>query len=259
MKEKSFILNSNCFPKLILWSLIFLQFLLVFLDYFFNYLDIWEIKQIRRIFNIAREVSLSTWFSCLQLFFIGLIMWLIYFLKKDAKTAGWKRLGWAAIGTFFIFLSIDDSAKVHERLGHVFKYSYLESLSQNGSFFASTLLNTFPSWGWQILVAPVYALIGFLIVIFIWHELDNRLNKLFFLMALCIFAVAIGIDYIEGLEGAYDVIKKSTGFKMYTITHYSKVIEEFLEMLGSSIIIYVCLSYLMSMVDVITVKFLNKH
>ncbi len=248
-------LNKINFPKLVFWSLFLIQVILVLLDYIFNFSGCVEVKQIRRIFNIAREVSIPTWFSSLQLFIIGCMMWLISLRKSLGSFRKFNVICWGLAGSFFIFLSIDDAAKVHERLGHIFKHNFLEVHSSHGSFLATFILDLFPSFGWHLIIAPIYAIFGLLIIFFILHELSSKNLRFLFLLAICMFTLACGIDYVEGLDGVLDTIWNITELKKYTITHYSKVIEEFLEMTGATIIIYVCISYFVNITNELRIKF----
>lgn len=104
-------------PAKVFLTLLTIEVLLLLFDYYFNFKDILHNVHIRRIFNVAREESLPTWFSTLQFFFIGALMWVISLLRRKKE----QKLFWILSGIFFVFLSADDASKIHERIGHSLK------------------------------------------------------------------------------------------------------------------------------------------
>jgi hypothetical protein len=59
---------------------------------------------------------------------------------------------------------------------------------------------------------------------------------------MSLYAVAIGLDYVEGLDSdQYEGIAAFFSTEEYRIEHLSKTLEEFLEMLGTTIFLIVFL------------------
>lgn len=242
MPDLKFNFDAEKLAKKIFWALLIIEITLIVLDYIFNFSMITEIKQFRRMFNIAREESIPTWFSSFQMFMVAIIMWLIYIKNKHIDNIS-KPL-WIAFGVFFTFLSIDDVAGIHERLG-----SGLKKVIEIPEFF--------PSWSWQFFIAPIYALIGIYLLIFIWKELSSnpRLRKIF-LIGLFLYPVAIALDYFEGIDETFPILEEFTGIDhSYTVSHYYRTFEEFIEMFGTTCIVYSLLLYFLDSIKSIVLKF----
>ena len=67
-----------------------------------------------RLLNLDREMSLPAWFSSVLLCGVGLAMWVAAWVHRRLGERG--VLGWAALGLFFVGLSLDESAAIHEVL-----------------------------------------------------------------------------------------------------------------------------------------------
>lgn len=237
----NFEINSESFVKKVFWTLVIIELALVLLDYIFNFSLIVETKQIRRIFNIARETSLPTWFSSLQFLLVGISFALVYKVRK--------KILWLLFSGFFSFLSMDDASSIHERLGTIYKSMVHAQATETA--------NNMQSYGWQMLIAPIYAIIGVALFIFIWTELKTK-ARLEFFIGLVIYALAISMDYLEGIDSFFPMIREMTGYTTYTISHYSKTIEEFLEMLGTSIILCSALKTFLDSTKSIHIDIKNK-
>ena len=76
---------------------------------------------------------------------------------------------------------------------------------------------------------------GFFILIFLWRELEIPRLRYYIIAALSLYAFAVGLDFVEGLDqGPYPAIAEYFATKVATIGHLSKDIEEFMEMLGTT-------------------------
>ena len=132
---------------------------------------------------------------------------------------------WAGIGTFFIYLGIDDNTSNEGVLG--------------------SLCDVFPSYTWQMVFGPFFMAIGIFIVWFLWKVLEPRRLWCWFLVGISLYAVAIGLDFVEGLDSEpYEGIAGFFSTEEYRIEHLSKTLEEFLEMLGTTIFLIVFLKNL---------------
>ena len=74
-------------------------------------------------------------------------------------------------------------------------------------------------------------------------------------VGLSCFGVAVGMDFLEGLDGIYESIAQSAGVDTYTVSHTSKVIEETLEMMGTTAFFYCFASQLATALSGSTVRF----
>jgi hypothetical protein len=105
-----------------------------------------------------------------------------------------------------------------------------------------SLYDSFPSYTWQMVFGPFFMAIGIFIIWFLWKALERRRLWYWFLVGISLYAVAIGLDYVEGLDSEpYEGIAAFFSTKEYRIEHMSKTLEEFLEMLGTTIFLIVFL------------------
>jgi hypothetical protein len=214
--------------KRVILFCLFVELTIQALDLLFNYFQLIDSSSLRKIFNVAREQSLGTWFSVVQAAVAGLVLLGLHYLSRIQNAKAW---GWLLLAVFFLYISADDAAKIHERVG-----GYIGKISSTDSqTFLSGISSTFPSYNWQWVFAPFFGLMGLYILIFLWRQLTETHLRLMILAALGCWAVAVGIDFIEGTEGVFESIAKSLDVKKYTVSHPLLMLEEFLEMLGTTL------------------------
>ena len=216
------------------------ELVFVLLDYHVNFGRLTDIGALRRMTNIAREDGLASWFGTTQTLLAGLTAWTIALLVRAQGAPRWRKAGWAVVAGFFTYMAIDDGAQVHERLGTVFRV-----LSEQGN---PSALAFFPSYAWQIFLGPLFAALGLGMAVFLWHELPDRVSFALVFGALSCLALAVGLDFFEGLApdhpwNLYELLGAGPGIEAWAgdrfgvsgydaLDHYSRSVEEFLEMLG---------------------------
>lgn len=213
---------------------------LVILDLGLNYTRLIDSSSLRKIFNLAHEKSLATWFSVVQMAFVGLVLLTLFIIQRH-QSGFQSAKGWGVLSFFYLYLSADDAAKIHERVGS----SLARALEEPAA--ASTLggwLDYFPSYPWQWVFAPVFGAMGLYIAIFLWKKLTTRKLKIILLSAFSCWALAIGIDFLEGQERLFEFLAAEWDVKPYTVSHPFLVVEEFLEMLGATLFLLVFLQCL---------------
>jgi len=235
-------LDTQRAAERILVVCVLVELALFLLDYHVNYGRATEIGALRRLFNTAREDGLASWFGTTQTLLAALTLWLTYAIARRREKPGWWKAGWLALAGFFTYMAIDDGAEIHERLG-----TTVDVLRED----SSKLFASFPSYTWQILFLPFFAMFGLFMLVFLWKELDTRSSRLILLSAFGCMALAVVVDFFEGLEPAHGLnlhayISDTTGLDAWTETrfgqsgydtlqHFSRSIEETLEMLGISL------------------------
>jgi len=226
------LINSKDAGRKVLLYCLFIEASILLLDLLLNYFQLVESTSIQKIFNVAREQSLGTWFSVVQAAIAGLVL---LGLHRLTHTRQWRTWGWLVLALFFLYISADDAAKIHERLGgYLWRLAASDESSLLGEFS-----RFFPSYGWQWVFAPFFGAFGLYILLFLWHQLpDNRL-RLTVVAAFGCWAIAIGIDFVEGREGFFESIAAALEVKKYTVSHPFLMAEEFLEMFGTSL--FLCL------------------
>ncbi len=214
------------------------EIFLVLIDVFINYYELSDIKTIRRLCNIAREDSLASWFGTTQTFIAGLTLWLIFYLARHSSAPKTTAAGWCLLALLFSYMAVDDGAELHERFGTAFEIVFENKGAPDASMsWASKLLDIFPSYAWQILFIPFFGIAGVFMLIFLWRELKHKKAKIIIVLALTCFVTAVGLDFVEGLDKKHEwnfhtMIREKYDLQKYTVRHFSKSLEEFLEMLG---------------------------
>lgn len=207
------------------------ELLILLLDLLINFFQLIDSRSIQHMFNVAREQSIGTWFSVVQAAFTGMVLLVIYSLKAEQK----RVLGWAILGCFFIYMSADDAAKIHERMG---SFVARQTSANEGSLLGA-LGDAFPSYAWQWVFAPFFIGMGCYILLFLWKQLQTFQLRFYVLAAFGCWAVAVGIDFLEGIEGLFEGWAAQLDVKKYTVSHPFLMVEEFLEMFGTTIFLSV--------------------
>lgn len=221
-------LESKKFIRTVFAVLVGLEVAFLLMDTVFNYGKLIPIGSIERLFNIAREDSLPAWIASVQTLFVGVVLWMIYATNR-------KR-AWALIACFFTYLAIDDGSKFHERIGTAVK--------QSGRDVAADASSTLEhSYTWQYVFGPFFVAMGLFILWFMWRELKTRNLRFLIFSALACYGIAVGLDFIEGLPEAYNNIGAAVGLSGKFVNHYGRVLEEFLELFGSTLFLVTFLTH----------------
>jgi len=220
-----------------------IEFSFLFLDYHVNYGRFTEIGAMRKMFNLAREDGFASWFASTQTLLAGLTLLLLYLSANARSESNFKVIGWLILTCFFVYMAVDDGIQGHERFS-----SALDAMNQGGG----NLFAFFPSYAWQVLFLPIMGGLGLFMLFFLFREFNTVNSRVFLLTACSVMALAVGLDFIEGLETdhPWNVIRMLSGNSEFeswtqtrfgksaydTLTHFSKSIEETLEMLCISIL-----------------------
>ncbi len=237
--------DGDRLARLVLVCCIAAEAVFVVLDYHINYGHLTEIVPLRTLANTAREDGLPSWFGTTQTFLAALTLWLLYVRARCGSLPRWKIAGWLVLALFFTYMAVDDGAKVHERLGTTFKVLRADA--------GQSVKDFFPSYAWQVAFLPFFGAMGAFTLGFLWFELRERRARALIVIAIGCFVLAVGMDFIEGLDeyhpwnvytslsARYEGIDsfalvrfKKSGYE--TLRHFSKSLEEAIEMLGNSIL-----------------------
>ena len=154
--------NRQSALKTLLYFCLSAELFIVLVDTFLNYLEWIPFRPLRRAFNITREDAIGNWFSSTQTLVVG-VLWILFALDRSEK----KKWSWAILATFFTFMAIDDASEFHEKAGSSLKVLALSPPR------VEALVEQYPSYTWQLLFGPFFAVVGLYIVWFIWKELDT--------------------------------------------------------------------------------------
>ncbi len=240
-------------PRRIFLILLLIEISLVVLDAVVNYGRLIDVGPVRRLFNIAREDGLATWFMVTQTFMAGLVLWLIFLVQRNHSASRGNTMAWGFLAIFFIYMAADDGAEIHERLGSTFKALYPAGQSAPNGALLNQWQGIFPSYDWQLVVLPLLAGAGLFMVFFLHRELRDRGARVTLYLAVSIMIAAVGLDFIEGLDHqhAWNVqvwIVENFRISADTVRHFSKSLEEFLEMASMSLLLSLFIYHLIQKV-----------
>jgi hypothetical protein len=170
-------------------------------------------------FDASSEANTPTYFSSLILFIAAVILYVIY---RNAPKESGKRIYWQALMIIFAWLSLDETASIHEQFGKI------------GKTFHLTSDYLYYSW---IIPYILFAILAFFFFFRFLFKLPSNTRILFIISGVIYTGAAILFELIEGR------IAKNDGGN--TVNYLLLcAIEEFLEMAGVIIFIYALLKYL---------------
>lgn len=241
--------NAQNLPLRVFIFCLTAELLLVFLDATVNFSQWSEHATIRRLFNITREDGLATWFMVIQTFVTASILWVIFFLQRNRGVRGKRIAGWGFLAGFFTYLSADDGAIIHERLGSLTKNIIEADKDSNSSGYLAKLQDIVQSYEWHLIALPLLVVAGLFMLLFLWREFNARGERLIMFTAAACMALAVGLDFFEGLYYKHPLnvvtwFSNAFEFKLSSVWHFSKSLEEFLEMLAMSSLLALFLHHL---------------
>jgi len=181
--------------------------------------------------SVDVEASIVTWYSALLLLLCAILLAVIT-LRKSRTNSRYIH-HWRILALIFIFLSIDETISIHEKL--IFP---LRSALNTGGIF---------HFAWIVVYIPLVAIFVIFYLRFLAH-LPKTTRQLFWLSGTTYVAGAIGFEMIGG------PIAETFGEEAlpYLISvHF----EEGLELLGLTIFVYGLLDYISFYIENLTVCF----
>ena len=228
----------------------------VLADAIINVGELTELSPVRRFFNITREDGVASWFAVTQTWMLGLTAAFVYMLVRAGNAARWRRVGWAIIAIFLMYMAMDDGAQFHERIGS----SVSTLLDGEDADSGMGVAGFFPSYAWQLVFLPIFAAFGLFILWFLNKELQVANDKLMVMAAIGLLVLAVVADFFEGLDIEHPLnllgwIETTWDLSEYQVRHYSKSIEEFLEMLAITVLWVVFLRHLVRIAPRLELQF----
>lgn len=225
-------------------SCLIIEVALVYLDLTINWWRWYDSDAIRRLFNITREDGLASWFQVSQTLVVALTAWLLVVVMFHQPVTAVRRGGWIIVALFFSYMCIDDGAAVHERLGTALR---------------SEVVSAFPSYAWQFLLLPFFGIMGAFTLYFLWREMPRRIDRLKVAAAIGCFVVAVALDFVEGLDDGYRGLAAAAGWDRDAIRHFSKSLEEFIEMVGVSIFLVTFIGHVAAVAPRMDIRFIDER
>lgn len=226
------------------------ELLLVLLDSCITYADVTSIGAMRRLFNMAGEENLPTWFSSTQTLLAGLTLGLVYWSVRRDPTSGKRAFGWLILAILFTYMSIDDAAVIHERVGTAFRKLATgpKGAGANPSALGG-LVDVFPTYTWQLVYGPIFGSMGIFMLWFLWREFQRVGARVFLIVGLGCYVLAVALDFVEGIRGLHQDLALRWELDRYTVGHLSRVLEEYLEMVGTTALLVGFLRFLTMVTD----------
>lgn len=163
--------------------------------------------------KVGEESNLPTWYSASQLFTVGLVTAALAFRDSGGRSLRSRML--VAVPGLVFFLSLDEIAMIHERLG-----AWLQTLG------VGTEMRTAP---WMFIFAPLVAVLGGIALWSLWPYLrERRMVLVLGFLGVALFGFsAVGLEVLSNFtpDGGYQ--QKALGFA-----------EEYGEMLAGSLLLW---------------------
>jgi hypothetical protein len=172
------------------------------------------------LFNVNREQNIPTWFSSFLLFTAALLLLVIAYAHRQKQDRYSRR--WFVLGLIFFYLSIDESAYIHE----MFTEPLQIALNTQGYLY----------FAWVLLGIAFVGIVGLAYARFVW-KLPPQTRWRFILAGAIYVGGALGVEVISANEWF-----KADGTSLL----FSAIgtVEEFMEMTGVIVFIYALLLYL---------------
>lgn len=151
------------------------------------------------LLKVGEESNLPTWFSSIQLFVIGLVLGTI--ALRDIERRRPETWTLAAVPLLFWFLSLDEVAMLHERIGNL-----IQAETGLGSGW-----RTGP---WMFFFLPLIGLLALVAAWQFWPYLRGRREAIGLLgvgLAVLVFA-AVGLEFTANFVAEGSLAHKGLGF-----------------------------------------------
>jgi hypothetical protein len=174
------------------------------------------------LFNLNSDTSIPSWYSSVTLLLCAVLLTLIFISKR--KNAEPFASHWAALSVIFVYLSMDEGARIHEVIGDTL------ALKVTG------VTSGFIHFTWVLFGIALVLIVGISYLRFLAH-LPRKMAALFILAGSVYVGGAL---VMEMINGRYAELHGSQNLTYQMMS----VVEESLEMSGVLIFIYALLSYM---------------
>lgn len=185
-----------------------------------------------QLFDVRKEESIPTWFSEVLLLFCSVLLAAI---GVATRQAGERHSGyWLGLSAIFLFLSADEGASIHEKMG------------QLGKFILSVLglrPEGFLSYAW-VVPASFLLLVFALVFLRFFFRLPAKYQILFFAAGAVFVGGALLLESLSAFYVSFHGGQRNMGaLELVTLIGITTA-EETSEMAGAIIFIYALLSYM---------------
>lgn len=188
-----------------------------------------NVRVVGQAFDLLRESSIPSAFGAFQAVFACVTAGLIAgkVRKNDCSRTRW--IGWIGVMAVFFVIAADDAAAIHERVNAIVSLDLIESLQ-------------YPSYPWHIVFVPFFAVALLVPLWIVRADLMITLSQSVSLgIALLCFALSQSFDFAEGWE----MMNRAHGDPISAQLIQMMLAEEVLEMIGTTLFVYVFLTTLL--------------
>lgn len=176
-------------------------------------------------FDLDKEGNLGSLYAGVKLWGGATVAFLSAFILRQLKTSRLKQCLFLFLAFGLAYIGLDDMMAIHERLGFV-----LNNIFSLGGFYGE-------SFNWLIFYAP-FMILGLLVFFGLARELwrDQREAAWWFLAGVILLAGSLSVEFL----GRELLLQIKINVPLY---HLLIVVEEGLEMFGSSCLVFAILIY----------------
>ena len=190
----------------------------------------------------------------------GVLLLITLVVRRQSSGSSKTALGWGVVTGLFLFTGFDDATKLHEIIGSIFRALVTNSTGEGEAHLLGRLYDAFPSYTWQLVVGPFAVVVGVFVLLFLLKQLPSLEMRALILTAAGLLMMAQAMDFIEGMDSDLPG-RVADYFSTFPerVVHFSKSIEEYLEMLGTTTFFYVFLKTLTSLTSSLTFQFQQRR
>ena len=212
-----------------------------------------SVGPVGRSFEMGEERNASTWFSVLQATLAALTVFGIYYAARVRGASRRTLRGWLVVGCFFAYIGLDEAATLHENLGAALRDSV--GNVQRVGFAPLRWLLQIETHDWLLFLLPLFAAMGLFVSVFLWKQLERDRLRKFLVLGMGCFVLAVLMDFFQGRENFFWDLGSLLYLEELSLAHHWAVVEETLEMFGTTMFWQGFLRYLAGLTDGRTLRF----
>ena len=166
-------------------------------------------EELLDLFAVTDDQGLHSWLTVTVMTLLGFSCFVL--VKSGRKMA------WVLTGLLFIGLSIDDFCRLHERIGEIAWPLFEESTS---------------IYAWLFVMGPILVVCGVIVFVQMWKEFPDRRDRVVVLAGFACLATSLVLEVLEGV-----LLASGITWRGINISRYGQPIEEFLELLGPTLLL----------------------
>lgn len=189
--------------------------------------------EVSEFFHFDREHNLPSWFAASQYLCIAFVFGILAMLERAVGAGRKSSYLWLVCVIGAAFLSLDESARLHEMSDDIFYALFLTGAGNEGLLAA---YRDFPSYKWLMIYVPLVLPVALVVFALVYRRIGR--NRLLLCAGAVFFVLgAVVLDYIEGRYGT----PAHTGLPLVVgeteVLFDIFLLEETLEMLGLNLIL----------------------